>query len=154
VSLDQLDCAGKNQAFEQKTGLFTVAVIVDKSAMRTSQNGKGYMFLIVSDLERLDTLRLQKEMEAIFKGDREQVKAAMKSYSNGYKIAKFMAFGEAAKNALDLKAGTIVAFLNPKKLDPSKANPADKQKATTFCIDNQNQVLPLGLSRFYDVCSG
>lgn len=155
VSLEQLDSTGKDQAFEQKTGLFTVAVIVEKSTMRTSQNGKGYMFFIVSDLERLDTLRLQKEMEAIFKGDRDQIKGAMKSYSNGYKISKFMAFGDAAKKTLDLKAGTIVAFINPKKLDPNKASLGEKQKGpTTFCIDNENQVLPLGLSRFYDVCAG
>lgn len=67
MALDQLDMAGREKAFEQKTGLFTVAVIVDKSAMKTSQNGKGYMFFVVSDLERLDTLKLQKHMEATFK---------------------------------------------------------------------------------------
>jgi hypothetical protein len=107
--------------FEQKTGMFTVAVIVDKSSMRTSQNGKGYMFMIVSDLERLDSLKLQRQMETTYKGNRDEVKAAMKSYSNGYKIAKFMSFGDSAKKTLDLLPGTVIAILNPKKLENKKA---------------------------------
>ena len=111
--------------FEQKTGMFTVAVIVDKSSMRTSQNGKGYMFMIVSDLERLDSLKLQRQMETTYKGNRDEFKAAMKSYSNGYKIAKFMSFGDSAKKTLDLLPGTVIAMTAPRQprlsLTPSMA---------------------------------
>lgn len=78
----------------------------------------------------------------------------MKSYSNGYKITKVMAFGEAAKKALDLKYGTVVALVNPKKMESSISGEKQKGALATFCIDNDNQLLPLGLSRYYNVCSG
>ena len=60
-------------------------------------------------------------METTYKGNRDELKAAMKSYSNGYKIAKFMSFGDSAKKTLDLLPGTVIAILNPKKLENKKA---------------------------------
>lgn len=68
-------------------------------------------------------------METTYKGNRDEVKAAMKSYSNGYKIAKFMSFGDSAKKTVDLQAGTVIAILNPKKLENKKADLINAQQS-------------------------
>jgi hypothetical protein len=96
-------------------------------------------------------------METKYKGNRDEVKLAMKSYSNGYRIAKFMSFGDSAKKTLDLPAGSVIALLNPKKLEQKKAeltSTKQQNSVITFCIENENQVIQLGLSRNYDVCDG
>jgi hypothetical protein len=121
-----MDDACKDNVFEQKTGLFTVGVVVDRSAVKTAHTGKNYMIMIISDLVRFDSVKLQKHLEASVK-DRDKLRVIQKSYSNGYKIVKLMAFGESVKKTTTLDAGTIVAVLNLKKMEPKKD---DKPMAT------------------------
>jgi len=120
------------------------------------------MIFIVSDLLRHDSLKLNKSLEAAFP-DRELLAQAKKSYSQSYKIMKVMAFSEAAKKALDFKPGSIVAILNPKKLESQRDDnlatiqqkvPTKKKEQVTYCIDNENSVVYLGYSQHYGVCDG
>jgi len=104
-------------------GYYTVAVVVDRSTLKTSSNGKNYIVLLLSDLTRYNILQVQKSLEVEFKDNKDKLKIALKSYSNGYKALKFMAFGDAAKKAgqAEMKPGTIVAVMNPRKME-SKQN--------------------------------
>jgi hypothetical protein len=53
---------------------------------------------------------------------------------------------------IKLPAGTVVAVLNPRKMD-SKPDPNGKQ-GTTYTIDSEHSISNLGYSRDYDVCNG
>ena len=43
-------------------GMFTVGLIVNKSILKTSSNGKNFLVLIVSDLVRYDLLEVEKRL--------------------------------------------------------------------------------------------
>jgi len=100
-------------------------------------------------------VQLHKQLESTIK-DREQLKAFLKAYSNGYKVLKVMAFSEAAKKADSMPAGTVIAVLNPRKMEPKPENPLDSAKARqpAYSVDHENQIINLGYSKDYGVCDG
>lgn len=86
------------------------------------------------------------------KCDKNEVNTLMKSYTrNGYKIATFICFGEAAKFISEYRSGTIWAIINPRVLPPKSS---DQNYGYTFSIDNEQQLMMIGYSEEYGICAG
>ena len=71
-----------------------MGVVVDRSGVLQSKNGKRFMTFKVSDLEKFD---LQKVRKSIASQSAESQKTHMKQFnSNGYRVVSLMVFGDQA----------------------------------------------------------
>lgn len=146
--LDSLDARNVDIKQMQSLGIYTIGVLVDKSPLKTSGNGKKFMMLKLSDLVKYDTNQVKKHLSAILepkiaagKCEKDELKIAMKSFSrNGYKQIGFTCFGECAESMFEYRHGVIVAILNPRLW---KAN---AEYGVSYSIDNSAQMFIIGYS--------
>lgn len=104
-------------------GFFTVGVIVDKIGVLTSQKGKKFTILKLSDLTKYDMNRVKSHLAKEYTKDEESLKIAQKSYnSDGYKTVSVMAFNDCALPAKQILSGTVVALINPRLMPPSNSS--------------------------------
>jgi hypothetical protein len=133
-------------------GTFSVAVVVDRGGVQQTKNGKKYVCLKLTNLEKYDRERVRKSFGAM---SSESAKMQInKLYNNNmYRVVSIMCFGDSAgpvhKSSVP---GTVVALIGP-KFFASKPG-AETQKHTTFLVDNVSQLVPIGYSFDYNICCG
>ncbi len=159
MSQDELSFEVKNRKFidllniesiTDKTGAllvrsyFTVGVLIEKTPPIKSKSGKLFSIWKLSDMQKYDPTALKKKL-----GSTEEGKMTLKSFNpNNYKTAKFMIFNELTTKLQNTSIGTVIALLNPKPMKPTT------EHGFSYCIDLQEQVLKIGMSEEFAMCSG
>lgn len=87
-----------------------MAVVVDRSGVQTAKNGRKYITVRVSDLQKYDRQKVTKSLEGLSESEsKAQIRAFNK---NMYRVGSLMAFGDSSVQVHRIcQPGAIIAIL-------------------------------------------
>ena len=152
--LDLLETRTKHALTCQSSGIYTIGVLTDKSPPIPCKNGKHFTIFKLTDLVKYDINRVEDVIRASLGKDmktdmKDEVIMAKKSFThNGYKNISFCAFGDSQTELLKLRAGTILAIINP------RYGKQDVKYGISLTVESEPQIMVIGYSLDYSLCKG
>lgn len=133
--------------------MFSVGVVVDRTGVLTSKNGKKFISVKFSDLQKFDREKVRKSMAQTLGPDSAKIQMNKLYNKNMYRVITIMCFGDSAvKIAKVCLPGTVMAVIGPKFM-PAKAGQNEDQHLT-YTIESDANLVQIGYCFDYDVCKG